>query len=110
LNINTNNPLFRVKHLPHDGDVISIVIQSTNKNFRPIRCDFLIINNSTHCNDDRGDDMNWSFQGVLNNPLFRKLVSFCLPQKTSLEAIEEIAKKTGMGFATNQDKMNDKMN
>lgn len=106
----TNNPSFRLKHLPHDGDLISVYIRPDNDMFRPIKADFLITTFDTNFSQDKdGAFILWSLNGILNIPLLYKDYCKSYSQKTSFEVFLDFVNEQGLGFVTNVEKTEDKM-
>ena len=95
--------------MPKDGDIISIAIRNKSDLLKPIRNDYVITGvvsgeNSTQVNNL----INMTFFGVLFIPwISSSLFNFSF-EGTSFEALKDVAKKIGLGFATNEDNTDDK--
>ena len=65
-------PTFRLKHIPHSGDLISVFIRADSNVFKDINCDFFITSFETYTknNDNEGVAHTFVFYGVLNIPNF----------------------------------------
>lgn len=111
LGIRMNHGIFLTRHFPKDGDIISVFIRSFNTLFKPIKCDFLITTIMTSpSKDSEGNHTFMKFYGILNIPNIYSDIELCLKEKTSIEALTEIANKTGLGFVSNETETNDIMN
>lgn len=102
--------LFTSKSFPRDGDLVNVYIKSNNKDFKPIRNDYRILDVSAPVSDDElGEQNTFSITGILNIPdmFVDKAVSF--KNSTSLDVLQEIARELGLGFATNETSMDDSM-
>ena len=102
--------IFLSRHFPKDGDVISLFVRSFNNLFKPIKCDFLITQiDSTMSKDSEGNQMVFYINGVLNIPNLFSDRNICLKDKTSVEALTQISNDLGLGFASNELDVDDKM-
>lgn len=103
--------VFISKHFPKDGDLISVFIRSYSEILKPISCDFLITKIQTsRSNDKEGSEITIFFDGILNVNYLYAEVCKGIKDKTSYEALLEIAKDLKLGFSSNDDSTNDKMN
>ena len=110
VNVKINHGIFLNRHFPKDGDLISVFVRSFNSLFKPIKCDFFITKVLTGLSsDNEGSIMSYTFFGTLNIPNLYSDVSMCIKDKTSMEALIEIANKLGLGFASNETSTDDKM-
>lgn len=93
---------------PTDGDVASILIRSTNPDFKPIRQDYRITNIDSIEGD--GTSNTYTMRAILNVPhLFvDKIKSY--NNKTTWKVLSEIAKELNLGFCSNEYDTNDSMN
>lgn len=103
LTIKPNNVSFLTSNAIKDGDIISLFIRSTSDIITPIRCDFII--NRNRINGYEINNPNSNVYITLNGELFipgihssKDNIHTC---GTSKEAIKDICKKLGIGFAFN---------
>lgn len=112
LRIKTSNGTFRAKHAIGDGDLVSVFIRPDVDIFKPIRCDFVI--NHTSTNVERGDNegvyWTWDILGYLNVPLLNTEIIKAFHDKTSFEVLLDFSKEIGLGFVSNIENTEDKMN
>lgn len=116
------NSYFLYLYLPRKGDRINFVLKSETSSFydideqkTEIRCDF-IINNVTvssheygHMSDDN-QAIIIDIEGQMFIPELFKKVSKVWEEKTSKDALKEICETLKIGYKTNFDETNDKMN
>ena len=94
------DPLF-----PIDDEIISLFIQSSSESLMPVRMDFKITEFNAVVTED---DMNYVITGLLNvNYLY--LQESYVKNETSFNLLRTLAKKAGLGFASNIDDTNDLM-
>ena len=111
LSVNLTSGIFITRHLPKDGDVISVFIRSENNLFKPIKNDYLITDmGSSPSYDAEGNVMNFIFNGILRVPNLYADESKTYKKLTSYEVLLDIANTTGLGFVTNETSTDDKMN
>lgn len=88
---------------PKLGDVITLYVGNPKDTMHePIKADFFLTNY-------RGGEGVISVSGILHIPEFFDSPNRCFVQKTSIEVLEEIARECKLGFITNIDMTNDKM-
>jgi len=100
---------FLSKEMPKDGDIISVAIRNKSNLFKPIRNDYVItgvVVKETATQFVGPTTM--TFFGVLFVPWISSSVFNFSHEGTSFEAIKDVAKKLGLGFATNEDNTDDK--
>lgn len=111
LTVKPSSGVFRAKHLPSDGDLISVFIRADNTLFKPIKCDFLILGcrSSSNRGDNEGTNQSWTFSGILNIPLIR--ADFCqsFKDQSSFETMKQTVESLGCGFVSNEEKTEDQM-
>lgn len=92
-----------IKDPPKDGDIISIFIRTTTDVIVPLRCDFIInsnnINNSIKTGEQTYSKLN--LNGVLFVPGINSKKQSYAFMGSSKNALKDIAKRLGLGFATN---------
>ena len=95
------------KFFPLDGEVISVLIRSLNKDLKPIRQDYRILSVEPSIGNDGQN--TYSISAVLDVPqLFvDKIKDF--PSMSSIDTLKAIAKELGLGFATNVTSVDDIM-
>jgi len=95
--------IFREDAFPTDDAVITIYINSRSKNLRSIHMDFKIIDFKDN------NDNSYYIVGICNIPqiYLRKFNSYS--GKTSVEALQEVAKQCEIGFCSNIQNSDDKM-
>lgn len=109
--VDLTSGVFVSRHFPRDGDVLSVFIRSSNNLFKPIRNDFMITSiNTTFSNDIEGNKTTLIVQGVLRIPNFYADYNKVYKDMSSLEVMIEIANETGLGFVSNEEITDDKMN
>lgn len=95
--------------LPKDGDIISIAIRNKSDVLKILRNDFVITGVSSVNNYTDVYGMNtMTFFGVLFIPGLSSIYDNYSFKGTSLKAIQDVAHKLGLGFATNEDDTDDK--
>ena len=110
--VEVTTPTFRLKHIPHSGDLISVFIRADAPVFKDINCDFAITTFETYAknNDNEGVAHTFVFHGVLHIPTFYFDVTEEYLKLTSYEVIEKICEKLGLGFVSNEEYTDDAMN
>lgn len=102
---------FVMKGYPKDGDIISVYLKSSNKDYKSVRNDYRIVSvTGTNLSGDKYDENNtYTLKGILNLPqLFAdRIKSF--KDMTSLDTLKSICKETGLGLVTNETTFNDSM-
>lgn len=89
------------KNLPKDGDIVSVFMGQKNQTIKPLRCDF-VITTATPLNNG-----NLRIMGPMFIPGLTADKTFGY-RGTSKDAFIDLAKKYGLGFATNDiDNTND---
>jgi len=102
--IKTSSSIFRLRHAPHDGDIVSVYIRSATQVHKPIKCDFLITKiDTTKSRDKEGSVMTYFIDGVIYIPNFFKDVCKSYKNKTSMGTLIDIANDYGLGFVTQLD-------
>jgi hypothetical protein len=90
---------------PLDGDVISVYLRPPDvTNQKPIRLDFNIT--TIGCSVE---SQNYYFSGSLKIPEFFKEKCKSFSQNTSVEHLQDICEDSGLGFATNEETVDDTM-
>jgi hypothetical protein len=96
------------KEMPKDGDIISIAIRNKSDTLKPIRNDYVITSVVVGSNTTQAEaPIIMTFYGVLFLPYSLSSENNLSFEGTSINTIKEIAKKTGLGFATNEDDTDD---
>ena len=93
--------LFRNTGMPKDDTKISLWINSRSKQIKSIRLDFKIITFQETTSN------NYSLTAILDVPKLYTRVYGSIPSSTSLNALQSIAKESGLGFCTNITETND---
>lgn len=104
-----NHQSFISKEMPKDGDIISIAIRNKSDTLKMIRNDYVIT--GVVSNENNTDNSNLSvltFFGKLFIPGLSSGKQVFSYEGTSFNAMKDLAKQTGLGFATNEDDTNDK--
>ena len=109
LDLGLLSQLFIAKEMPKDGDIISIAIRSSSDVLKIVRNDYIITGVHTMPNyTEAKSPVLMTLYGELFIPGLRgqdKSFSF---NGTSFEALQDFAKKYGLGFTTNEDNTDDK--
>jgi len=113
LKIITKDQIFLGKEMPKDGDIISIAIRPRSKMIRLIRNDYVItgahsVKNSTEISDVDINPSSLTFYGELFIPGLRSWKNTYSFEGTVYEALQDFAKKYGLGFVSNESNTNDK--
>jgi hypothetical protein len=95
---------------PLDGETLSVFLRTYTDQLKPLRNDYLItsVNSSTSRKEGRGNE--YTINGYLKVPRLFGEVCKSFKEKTSYEVLQEIAKDLNLGFASNVDSTDDKMN
>jgi len=108
---------FLFTSFPKDGDVVSVYIRALGEMFKPIRMDFIItevispFNNGPYVDytPSTGKYQSYTVMAEVKIPNLYKHI--CKSFKgNSNDAILKIAEDLGLGYASNETKMNDSMN
>lgn len=92
-------------NFPLDGDVLSVYLRPPDiDNQRPIRIDFDILSvNSIP------STQTYSFSGIMKIPGFFGETCKSFPASSSFEHIQDVCEEVGLGFASNENSMDDVM-
>lgn len=103
LNINPKNIGLLTKGAIKDGDIISIFIRTSSDVITPIRCDFIINRNRVNGFDinNPNNDTNIYLIGELFIPKIHSSKDNIYTKGTSKDALKDVCKKLGIGFAFN---------
>jgi hypothetical protein len=109
LNVMFIHQAFLTKDVPKDGDVISLALRSKSDSLKMIRNDYVITNVHTLPNyTDAKTPVKMTIYGELFIPGLKSQMQDFSFEGTTYEAAMDFAKKTGLGFATNEDNTDDK--
>lgn len=110
INVMMISQLFVAKEMPKDGDLISIAIRNKTDALKIIRADFVItgVHSLPHSTDTSKSPSLLTFYGELFVPGLKSQVGDFSFEGTSYYALQDYAKKIGLGFASNDDDTNDK--
>lgn len=92
---------------PLDNTIISVFIDPKSEVYEAIRLDFKITNYDILKRRGKGSDL--TLKGVLNCDYLFIQKNIAYKDLTSYQAMEKIAKESGLGFASNMSSTNDKM-
>ncbi len=109
LGVNFLSQGFLTKQMPKDGDIISIVIRNESNVLRMIRNDYVIT--SVHVNKNLTETKTpviMTFYGELFIPGLRSQSNDFSFEGTTYEALQDFAKRYGLGFASNESNTSDK--
>jgi len=95
------------KQYPLDNSIISIFIDSKSEVYKEIRVDFKILKFDILKRQNGGT--TFTLQGVLNCDYLFLQDNIALRDMSSYQALEQIAKDSGLGLASNLDSTNDTM-
>jgi len=101
--------LFLSKEMPKDGDIISIAIRNRSDTLKIIRNDYVIT--SVHVMPSQTQTkapVIMTMYGELFVPMLKSQKDDYAFDGTTFEALQDIAKKLKLGFATNEDNTDDK--
>lgn len=87
-------------------DVLKLFIRSDNKDFKPIRQNFRIINSSS---SSGSENARITIFGILEIEDFHHDLVKSFGKKSSFDTLQDIAKLFGLGFASNDTKTDDVM-
>jgi hypothetical protein len=113
----TTDERFLYTAYPKDGDIISLYIRPFGELFKPIRMDFIInevispFNNGPYTTNapSTGKFLSFTVMGEVRIPKLYKHICKNI-NGTSTDALIKIAEDLGLGYASNEVKMNDSMN
>ena len=95
---------FISQEMPKDGDIISIAIRNKSDVLRSIRNDYVITAVVAQPNTTAvAGPTTLTFFGILFIPLISSTKFNISYEGTSFNALKDLAEKTGLGFATNED-------
>ena len=101
-------------YYPRNKPIIHIYIRSRNNKIKPIRNDYLIT--SVHIDEAQDESLSadgkgsiLNITGILYLPQLFETTTNSISNKTSYNALFDIAKTLKLGFATNETSTNDKM-
>ena len=108
LSVTLTNRLFLSKHMPKDGDIISVMIRNKNDILTPIRNDYVITGapSKTVLPNDRSP-VTFTFFGELFVPGLKSFLGSNSYRGTSMETLKRVAEFIQLGFNTNEDNTND---
>jgi hypothetical protein len=87
------------------GSIFTIFLGNANDEVhKPIKGDFYCLSPNS------GNGLSYSFDGVLHVPKLYDKLNRVFQEKTSLEVLEQLATEAQLGFVTNIDATNDRMN
>jgi hypothetical protein len=117
LRFETIDDKFIYTSFPKDGDIVSVYIRPFGEMFKPIRMDFIInevispFNNGpyTDYTPSSGKYQSYTVMAEIRIPKLYKHVSKSFKGSSS-DALLKIAEDLGLGYASNEVKMNDSMN
>ena len=108
--IKEKSGLFASKSYPKDGDLIQVYIKSNNKDFKPVRQDFRVLDcDAGPSVDDKGEINTFIVEGIINLPDMWVDKAKSYPGKTSLDTITDICKDLKLGLAVNETSPSDAM-
>lgn len=109
LSVISLNQVFLSREMPKDGDIISIGIRSKNDVLKMVRNDYVITGVHVQPNlTVQKSPVQMTFYGELFIPGLKSQKNDFSFEGTSMRALQDFAKKFGLGFATNEDDTNDK--
>lgn len=105
--------VFTNKHYPQSKCILKLYIKSPNASLKAVRSDFIITDitktgNIFNDGEQLGMGFTYSISGILNVPKLYNYTTSSI-NESSYDALLEISKITGLGFATNEISTNDKM-
>ena len=109
VNGNLNSAFF-----PKSDEKISIYIRSKKEQYKPIRADFLIIDATPMSSGSgememHGKNKTFTISGILFVPTLWKYNIKAYKDLTSFDLFKQLAIEMQIGYATNEDSMDDKM-
>jgi hypothetical protein len=103
------NQLFLAKEMPKDGDIISIAIRNRSDVLKIIRNDYVITGVHVLPNyTSTKSPVIMTFYGELFIPGLKSHIYDMSYEGTSFYALQDFAKKFGLGFASNEEDTDDK--
>jgi hypothetical protein len=106
MTVGINNKTFGSASFPKDGDLISVFIRAKNNAFKPIRNDYRITSIRSSGGGSEGSDAFFYITGELFVPhLYDEVITSF--NGTSYNALKEVARTLGLGFASNDDSTDD---
>lgn len=100
---------FVSREMPKDGDIISVAIRNKSDLLKSIRNDYVITGIVSSSNPTQlTAPSSITFFGILFIPGLASAAINFSHEGTSLEALKELARTIGLGFATNEDNTDDK--
>ncbi len=112
LTISDNSGLFTSATYPKDGDVLMLFMNSTNRDFKPIRIDFKIIDVKSCENEDNDVNMlrkTHRIDGIMNIPGLHNEGFESFKNLNSVDTLKTICNTLKIGFACNVKSTNDLM-
>ena len=117
LRFETIDEKFIFTSFPKDGDIVSVYIRPFGEMFKPIRMDFIInevispFNNGPYIDytPSSGKYQSYTIMAEVRIPKLYKHVSKTF-KGSSADALLKVAEDLGLGYASNEVKMNDSMN
>jgi hypothetical protein len=105
--INDATEYFINNHFPTDGDIIKLLVQGNNSDFKPIRQDYRLI--SLEGSPGNGENNVYTIKGILDFPqlFIDQIKSFS--QLSTVDTLKKIAKELKLGFSSNETQTNDVM-
>ena len=103
--------VFMSSHFPCDGDLVSVYIRAKNKEFKPIRNDFIIQSITTNIDytNFEGNKQVFNIFAILHIPKIYAERLFYI-KKSSLDSLIDVSTYLNLGFSTNETQTNDVMN
>lgn len=109
LNVGMLSQLFLAKEMPKDGDIISLCIRNRVDVLKIIRNDYVITGVHVSKNPTEAKaPVFMTFYGELFIPGLKSQKNDFSIDGTTFEALQDFAKRYGLGFATNEDNTDDK--
>jgi len=103
LTVTLMNRLFLSKHMPKDGDVISVMIRNKSDSLNPIRNDYVITGTpSKPVIPNERAPVTLTFFGELFVPALKTYLGSQAIKGTSMEVLKELASRLELGFNTNE--------
>lgn len=109
LSVNFLTQSFLTRQMPKDGDIVSIVIRNESNVLRMIKNDYVIT--AVHVNKNTTETkipVLMTIYGELFIPGMRSQANDFSFEGTSYEALQDFAKRYGLGFASNESNTDDK--
>lgn len=103
------NQTFMSREMPKDGDVISVTIRNKSDAIKIIKADFVITSVMSVASNTNVKAMTQvTFFGELFIPGLKSQKNDFSTVGTSMDALMEFCKQSGLGFSTNEDDTDDK--